>query len=98
VILDTPGSAGHPLALDARGRLASCAQDFSGERPVLRLTKFGLAASALLLLAGCASSTPYAEHQGAYTVVTAPLEADAQVKKSQKYGQQDTSENGKTAR
>ncbi len=55
------------------------------------IAKFGGSVSIALLLAGCASSTPYVEHQGAYRVVTAPPADDVQVSKFETPRRQDGS-------
>ncbi len=58
------------------------------------IANFGGAVSIALLLAGCASSAPYVEHQGAYRVITAPPAEpaeDVQVSKAQTPRRQDGS-------
>jgi hypothetical protein len=42
----------------------------------MAVVRFGIAAALPVLVLNCASSTPYLEHHGGYTVVTAPPAAD----------------------
>lgn len=62
------------------------------------LAKFAVLAGLALLLAGCASSTPYLEHGGAYKVVTEPPAAGTEAPTAKTRRRQDAAESAQPVR